>query len=341
MTVAVQDYITGMRQFPAAVNLICAGRGDARRGMTASAVMSLTAEPAQIGAAIARTASAWPQIEESGAFVVNTLPAHHLDLARRFAGPVKGAARFEMGDWDDTRWGPVLGDALVALCCEIDRTVELSSHTLLIGRVMQVRATTGVRPLVYVDGEWTSLVALTPDDEDAYRAAVTDSIAAFAAAQAAGGDAVARLVRFVRAFTHVHIEKQAITRAYFNAELYVREGLLAELNARKRELDLQITDLLEEGRRSGAFAIDDARLTALALSGMVGWVHRWYRPGGPMSAAEVADRMAALALRMVGAVPPSVPPYFPPSAPTIHSPAGTSAAPTPETLAPITTGESA
>lgn len=304
MSVTARDFVSGMRQFPGAVNLICSGHGDERRGMTASAVMSLTAEPAQIGASIARTASAWPQIEASGRFVVNTLPAHHMELARRFAGPIKGSGRFEAGHWDQTRWGPILEDALLSLCCEIEQAVELSSHTLLIGRVMQVRATPGVRPLVYLDGEWTSLVALTPSDEDAYRAAVTDSIAAFDAACAAGGDVVDRLARFVRAFTHVYIEKQAITRAYFSAELYVREGLLTELNARKRELDLRITEILDEGRRAGVFVIEDARLTALALSGMVGWVHRWFRPDGPMSAEDVADRMAGLALRMLGVTPP-------------------------------------
>ena len=42
-------------------------------------------------------------------------------------------------------------------------------------------------------------------------------------------------------------------------------------------------------------------MTALAISGMIIWTHRWYRARGRLSAAEVADAMAEAALRMAGA----------------------------------------
>jgi len=30
--------------------------------------------------------------------------------------------------------------------------------------------------------------------------------------------------------------------------------------------------------------------------GMTAWVHQWYRPGGPLSAETIADKLAAMVL---------------------------------------------
>jgi TetR/AcrR family transcriptional regulator, cholesterol catabolism regulator len=49
-----------------------------------------------------------------------------------------------------------------------------------------------------------------------------------------------------------------------------------------------------------AFRFDDPGMAALAISGMIIWVHRWYRSGGRLKPKEIAERMAGTALRMAG-----------------------------------------
>ena len=56
---------------------------------------------------------------------------------------------------------------------------------------------------------------------------------------------------------------------------------------------------LEEGVAAGVFEIEDVRLTALAIGGMISWAFTWYNPQGRLSTAEICRRMAGLVLRMV------------------------------------------
>lgn len=69
----------------------------------------------------------------------------------------------------------------------------------------------------------------------------------------------------------------------------------------RREFDLKLNKLLDEGRAKGEFAIEDTRLTGLAIGGMVSWAHVWFRAGGRLDEAAVATGIAQLILKMVGA----------------------------------------
>lgn len=156
-TVNPSAYKQAMRQFPAAVNLITTKTGACRTGFTASAVMSLTAEPPQIVVAMNKSVSGFGAFIESGRFCVNTLASHHSNLARDFAGIRKGDERFDSSNWSDTdRGSPALADAVINLDCAIVKTIEFSSHVLLVGLVQEVRTDDTADPLLYVDGEWAS-----------------------------------------------------------------------------------------------------------------------------------------------------------------------------------------
>ena len=45
----------------------------------------------------------------------------------------------------------------------------------------------------------------------------------------------------------------------------------------------------------------DVSLTALAIGGMISWAYTWHRPEGRLALDDMCDRMAELALQMVGA----------------------------------------
>lgn len=298
--ISKDQFVEGMRLFPAAVNLICCGSGEDRIGFTATAAMSLTAEPAQLALAIGRNVSAFERITSGNSFTINTLASNHIELAGNFAGKLKGSERFGTGTWTDTPFGPKLEGALLTFECTIADRVELSSHVLLIADVKEVHRDPQLNPLLYVDGDWAGLMPLSAKEADSYLEPVRDSIAAIERATNAGGTYVQQIARFIAYFTDVYIKRQSESRDYFAVELYVRQDHLEEINRHKRDFDHRLTALLEEGRRAGAFNFDDARLTALAITGMVGWTHRWFRPDGRMKQAEVEHQLARLTLRMLG-----------------------------------------
>ena len=301
------DFIAAMRQFPAAVNLVTTGTGDGRAGFTASAVMSLTAEPPQIGVAVNRTASAFPQLKANRAFCVNTLAAHHSELARRFAGAVKGNERFRTGNWSELSTGsPALADAKINLDCIVEREIELSSHVLFIATVQSVRTRDDLKPLLFVEGNWASLLPGFDVGQSEFMNAVEKSIEAIDAASTSCSEPLDRLDRFVRNFTQVFIDQQTVTRDYLMAEIYVSPETQDALNAAKQLFNLKLVDLLEQGRRTGSFDIEDPRVTAFAISGLVGWLHRWFRPEGRLTPDDLARLFSDLVRRMVEPRPPAL-----------------------------------
>lgn len=304
MTVSREDFTAAMRQFPAAVNIITTGLGEGRHGFTATAVMSLTAEPAQIAVAVNRSVTAHPAIVANGRFCVSTLGSQHYALARRFAGAVKGLERFEEGGWITMTTGcPALEDAVANFDCEIAQRIELSTHTLFVGDVVALRHAKQSGPLLFVDGDWGSLLHASQKDFDGVMRGMGLSMAAVDRAVESVGDPLERLERFVRDFTNVTISERAIGHRSLGAELYVQGEPLDKLNEARREFDRKIRLLLEEGQKEGRFDLADPAVAAFAISGLVGWVHRWFRPDGRLSAEEVSRHLAELVQRMV--LPPS------------------------------------
>lgn len=159
-TAEAEAFRQAMRQLAGGVAVITAGRDGERAGLTATAVTSFSAEPPTIIACVNRAASAAAVILRDGAFGVNLLSTRHVSLAKRFAGAggIKGAARYEEGDWTQLETGaPILADALAALDCELEDAVERHSHTLLFGRVRAVRSTIGEDPLLYWQSRYRCL----------------------------------------------------------------------------------------------------------------------------------------------------------------------------------------
>jgi AcrR family transcriptional regulator len=117
----------------------------------------------------------------------------------------------------------------------------------------------------------------------------------------AGADPAARLVALIREHVLVHAQYPLLA-VVANAELHALSGqsAAAPLALRSRCRDLLIA-ILDEGGRSGAFAISDPALTGIALGGLGVQVAHWFGPEQPYSREQVADAYAVLALRMVGA----------------------------------------
>jgi len=149
-----------MRNVPGQVSIVAAGMPGFRKGLTASAVCSLTDLPPTIIVCVNRTAGAHDLIIESGYFSVNALSTSQEGIARVFAGTagMSGEKRFETGDWSMGVTGaPVLPSAVCILECRLSEYRAASSHTVFFGQVMAGSASSEANPLLYLRGGYVGL----------------------------------------------------------------------------------------------------------------------------------------------------------------------------------------
>jgi AcrR family transcriptional regulator len=109
-----------------------------------------------------------------------------------------------------------------------------------------------------------------------------------------------RLYRAIVEFTQVVLSRQANIAIYFREEKNLSPDALAHINTLRKKFDRVLSRLLAEGVEAGEFDIKDLSLTALAIGGMISWAYTWHRPEGRLALDEMCERMADLALQMVG-----------------------------------------
>tara|TARA_Y100000815_G_scaffold264964_1_gene281271 strand:- start:1589 stop:2107 length:519 start_codon:yes stop_codon:yes gene_type:complete len=149
---AAEGLKTAMRHYASGVTVITAGRGTARRGITATAFTSVTMEPPTVLACINRHGQTHEAIAEAGHFCVNILCEAATDLAASFAGMTgkAGAAQFDGFEWIETRTGaPAYADAQASIACTLVQTTGIGSHSIFIGRVEEISVNPDRAPLLH------------------------------------------------------------------------------------------------------------------------------------------------------------------------------------------------
>jgi flavin reductase (DIM6/NTAB) family NADH-FMN oxidoreductase RutF len=168
--VSASDFRGAMRHLAGGVSVITVGRGNDITGMTVTSVSSLSVDPPTLIVSINRESSSWPLLKRYGFFGVNILTADQLDIAERFTGKggLKGAARFAGAQWMTRASGvPLLDGALAAIDCEVEHIVERHSHAIVIGRVLDIQASTRTAALAYWQGQYVAI----DQNEDAIKLA--------------------------------------------------------------------------------------------------------------------------------------------------------------------------
>jgi flavin reductase (DIM6/NTAB) family NADH-FMN oxidoreductase RutF len=94
-----------------AVAVACAGHGADRAGLTVTSLMVAHGDPAHLLLLVDPDSDLADAVEDTGAVAVSLLAWGHRDLADAFGGqtPAPGGL-FRLGSWEQTEWGPVLGD---------------------------------------------------------------------------------------------------------------------------------------------------------------------------------------------------------------------------------------
>ena len=135
--VDAEHYRRAMRQVPSPVALVTTSHAGERFGLTATAIASVSAEPAQVLVCIlagTRTAEA---VASAGCFAVNFLTPQQESLSTLFARP-GDVPKFESGDWQTGLHGlPILDAAMAVFECLVADAIASGTHLVFIGRVIE------------------------------------------------------------------------------------------------------------------------------------------------------------------------------------------------------------
>ena len=156
----VEDFKRAMGLLAGPVTIVTAGRIGEARGLTATAVCSVSIAPPTLLVCVNRSGEAQAAIADAGAFCVSILSEDNRDVADRFAGRhgVVGNDKFAGARWSTLVTGsPALDGALVNVDCRVAESVEAYTHTVFFGTVVRVRLGDGDPPLVHFDRAYRSL----------------------------------------------------------------------------------------------------------------------------------------------------------------------------------------
>lgn len=115
------------------------------------------------------------------------------------------------------------------------------------------------------------------------------------------GDPAATLYAIIRHFVTLQIERRMEVALYFREAKSLPPAELQVIDEARLRFHHMLRNVLDEGRKSGVFHMGSAALTASALGGMASWTFTWFQPDGRWDGATIADEIAKLALRTVGA----------------------------------------
>ncbi len=147
----------GLRRFAKSVMVITARQGERRFAMSATAVSEVSLDPPTLLVCVNQTSSFHSSLVPGAEFAMSILHAGQEQIARNCGGLLRGEARFEEGEWQETEAGtPWLADAQASFICELVRQIDHGTHSVFIGEVKHVHVNDPVDPLVYVDGRYVA-----------------------------------------------------------------------------------------------------------------------------------------------------------------------------------------
>lgn len=152
MVVDRSAFREAMAHLGAAVNIITTDGPGGRCGFTASAVCSLTDDPATVIVCMSRSSKQNAAFKENRVACINTLTAKQRDLSDIFAGrrEMSMRDRFASATWSTLVTGAaVLDEALMSLDCQIAQCSDFGTHSLFVCPVLALTSARKDSALIY------------------------------------------------------------------------------------------------------------------------------------------------------------------------------------------------
>jgi flavin reductase (DIM6/NTAB) family NADH-FMN oxidoreductase RutF len=142
-----------MRRLAASVSIVVAKGDDGPVGMAATSITSLTIDPPAVLVCVNRATSLHALLVPTAPLSVNLLSKSQHDVSSAFGGGLPREQRFGIGNWIDGENGlPELAEAQANLSCVIDAMLAYGTHSIVIARVLKVKVSSEIAPLIYQDG---------------------------------------------------------------------------------------------------------------------------------------------------------------------------------------------
>ena len=125
-------------KIPNALALVGSAHDGERNGMTTSWITQLSMEPVLIGIGVDNTAVTHRLISASGAFTVNLWDSDDTRVFVKFSKPAldDGTTLNGRSVGTATTGAPVFEEALAWMDCEVRHTLDLGTHTLFVGEMV-------------------------------------------------------------------------------------------------------------------------------------------------------------------------------------------------------------
>lgn len=125
------------------------------------------------------------------------------------------------------------------------------------------------------------------------------SLSALEQALVVEGSATDQLKAVVERVARIIVENQRYISVYLREEMSLDPDDARRIRVMRHNFDELLGDLLEKGRKSGEFGIQDPSRTAIWVSGLLSWIALWYHDGGRWSATEVVMDAISMVMKMV------------------------------------------
>src|SRR5437868_12342376 len=110
-----------------------------------------------------------------------------------------------------------------------------------------------------------------------------------------------KLREMVRAHVTVVADNLGDATVFLHEWKFLGEERRAQVADRRDRYESLYRHVIEEGIGAGEFAPTDPKMAAMLVLSAVNWMPQWYKPEGPLSPEEIADRFSELILK--GLVP--------------------------------------
>ena len=112
-------------------------------------------------------------------------------------------------------------------------------------------------------------------------------------------DPEARLRQMLTQHAHIITRAEGVVAQLFHEQRALPAAMRKVVNEQERRYFHLVRDTLQELKAAGRLRDVDPSIAALSLIGMIQWMPRWFREGGPLSIDEAARELTDLAFAAV------------------------------------------
>jgi len=129
--------------------------------------------------------------------------------------------------------------------------------------------------------------------------ATADSLTETETSVKQAGSVTQRFQSFMTGFTRSALKNHDLVAIYFREEFNLPDETKTRINSMRKVMSKRLITLLDDGKTTGEFAIEDSRVAAQLIVGMPSYAFAWYRENGRLGIDLLVDQIVKMALKVV------------------------------------------